>query len=176
MSEYDPLADAEELGGEGVDNDGQGIYPSEELDEGVRIPTIIESRTLIVCSYLSAAAAPYLIFLPAISLVVPAMKRSPWMRFHAWNSLLLHVAVTAAVELLNLTGLWFTLMPGASPDPVNIVSLVRWVLVPTAAVLYSAQLAYDAAKRRPTHIPLISSRAHRLAKDEEDEELPETDE
>jgi|GEM_PF-6325495 len=163
MSEEHTEAGAEETSG-----------PPAQVEAEGGLPSVIESRTVVALSYLSSAAAPWLAFVPLVPLVFPNMKRSAWMRFHAWNALLLSLAASGVVLVLFAACLWLAMVPVDSSGVVNMLTLVRYVLLPSAAAIFAIHLAYEAIKRRPAHIPLLSDWAHALAGDEPgDEEPPE---
>ncbi|MCD6360858.1 MAG: hypothetical protein J7M38_08320 [Armatimonadetes bacterium] len=150
--------------------DGTSAPPA-KIEAGGGLPAVIESRTMAALCYLSSAVSPYLIFLPVIPLVFTNMKRSAYMRYHAWNALLLSGVVGGARLLLNLAGLPVALSGAQCAESVcSMLSLVSLVLVPTAAAVYGIHLAYEAVKRRPAYIPVLSSRAHALSHTTEDME------
>ncbi len=144
------------------------------LDDADRdgVPAIFESRALAAFGYLSSAGAPWLIFVPLLSLLILPIRKSEYMRYHAWNSLLMHAAASAFVILLSLVGLWLTVAVPESSDAINMLTLVRWVLVPTAATILGVHLGYEAIRRRPAHMPLLSRWAERAAHSEEQPREP----
>lgn len=136
--------------------------PQDDADRD-GVPAVFESRALAAFGYLSSAAAPYLIFVPALSLIIPPVRKSDYMRYHGWNSLLLHAAVSLVVEILNLVCLWLTFTDAGASSWINMLTLVRWVLVPTAATIFGVHFAYEAVKRRPAHMPMLSRWAEKAA-------------
>lgn len=125
---------------------------------------VIESRVLAGMGYLCAAAAPYLLFVPMVSLLVPRIRKSDYMRYHAWNALLLGLVVTATKAVLMVAAVPVALSGAACTDAVcNVLSMIGVVLLPTAAAIYGAQLGYEAAKRRAARIPVLSRWAESLA-------------
>lgn len=146
----------------------QHAEPDAEPEGG--LPWVIESRTMVVVAYLSAPLSPYLAFVPMVSLLFPNMKRSAWMRYHAWNALLLTAVAGGLYGLLNLVTVPVALSGAAWADAVcAALSLGRYVLVPTAAAVVALHLGYEAYRRRPAHLPVLSDWAHRWAGDETEE-------
>ena len=140
------------------------------LDDADRdgVPAIFESRTLAAFGYLSSAVAPWLIFVPVLSVIIPPIKKSDYMRYHGWNSLLLHVAVSALRGLLNLANLPVALSGAECADTVcSMLSLISLVLVPTAATILGVHLGYEAVMRRSAHMPVLSAWAEKAANGEE---------
>ncbi len=136
--------------------------PQDDADRD-GVPAIFESRALAAFGYLSSAVAPWLIFVPVLSVALPPLKKSDYMRYHGWNALLLHVAVSAVAMMLNLACLWLTHTGEGLSDWVNMLTLVRLVLVPTAATILGVYLGYEAIRRRPAHMPLLSRWAEKAA-------------
>lgn len=146
----------------------QRAEPDVEPEGG--LPWVIESRTVAVLAYLSAPASPYLAFVPVVPLVFPNMKRSGYMRYHAWNALLLNALVAVVRGLLNLVNLPVALSGAGWADAVcSALSLASYVLVPTAAAVLAIHLAYEAYRHRAAHLPVLSDWAHRWAGDETEE-------
>ncbi len=137
--------------------------PQDDADRD-GVPAIFESRALAAFGYLSSAVAPWLIFVPALSLLIPPIHKSDYMRYHGWNALFLHAVISALRGLLNLANLPVALSGAECADSVcAMLSLVSLVLVPTAATILGVHLGYEAIKRRPAHMPVLSRWAVKAA-------------
>ena len=170
MDEREASADAARAAGDVADDSVQGAQlPQDDADRD-GVPAVFESRALAAFGYLSSAVAPWLIFVPILSVVIPPLKKSDYMRYHGWNALLLHVAVSVFRGLLNLANLPVALSGAECADSVcSMLSLISLVLVPTAATILSLHLGYEAIKRRAAHMPVLTPLAVRAAHSEEQE-------
>lgn len=145
----------------------QSLEPAHQPRKG--LPHVLESRACIVAAYLAAPAAPYLAFLPMLPLLFPNMRRSAYMHYHAWNALLLTGLVALARGLLNLVALPIALSGANCADALcSVLSLVNYVLLPTAAAVLAMHLAYEAYRRRPARVPVLSDWAERWAATDRD--------
>ncbi len=147
-----------------VDDQVEGAsLPQDDADRD-GVPAIFESRALAAFGYLSSAVAPWLIFVPLLSVVIPPLKKSDYMRYHGWNALLLHAVISALRGLLNLASLPVTLSGAECADSVcAMLSLISLVLLPTAATILGLHLGYEAIRRRSAYMPVLSRWAEKAA-------------
>jgi uncharacterized membrane protein len=106
------------------------------------------------------AAIAYVTIVPAaVFLFVPALRRRPFVRFHAWQVVLLVAATAGLALLLRLLFLIFSVLPFVG-------FLLAWLLVGVGAIAISILWAALVAKAVLGHryeVPFVGPWAARLA-------------
>jgi len=106
------------------------------------------------------AAMSYLAIVPAVAfLLIPAMRRRAFVRFHAWQALLFVAATCAITGVLRGLFLIFSLLPFGG-------FLIAWLLIGVGAIAISilwAALVAKAALGHRFELPVVGNWAARLA-------------
>ncbi|MEA3403722.1 MAG: hypothetical protein U9R79_20975 [Armatimonadota bacterium] len=126
---------------------GEPIQETEAVAAG-------DSPGLAAACYFCWVLAPIGFLLPVIPLATDRMKRSGYMRYHAYNGLFWGLAVVAAFLVLHVLGVLAGIV-GVPALMIAPVGLVQW-LVGVAALLASIAFAVRAYNRRSVNIPVVS--------------------
>ncbi|MGC9316752.1 MAG: hypothetical protein ACP5KN_01800 [Armatimonadota bacterium] len=112
------------------------------------------SPALAAACYFCWVLTPIGFLLPVIPLAADRMKRSGYMRYHAYNGLFWGLAVVAAFLVLQLLRALAGIvrMPAVMVAPIG---LVQW-LAGVAALVASIAFAVRAYNRQSVHIPVVS--------------------
>ena len=116
-----------------------------------------ENTGLAAAGYFAGMLPPISFILPIIPLISADMKRSAFMRYHAFNGLFWGLAVVVGIFVLRV-GLFIARtigIPGFLLWPLNLLAWLWW----TIALVLSIIFAVKASRKQPVRIPLISDLA-----------------
>ncbi len=121
-----------------------------------------ESTGLAAACYFAGVLPPLSFILPIIPLISADMKKSRYMRYHAYNGLFWGLAVVVGLVLLQIVLAISGLLgiPGILIWPLKLLRGVWWV----AALVISIGFAIKANGRESVRIPVVSDLADGQAK------------
>jgi len=139
---------------------GVELPPRGEQEAATGVPG--ESTGLAAAGYFAGMLPPISFILPVIPLISADMKRSAFMRYHAFNGLFWGLAVVVGIFVLRIALLIarFIGIPGLILWPLSLLAWLWWVV----ALVISIVFAMKASRKQPVRIPLISDLADSQAK------------
>jgi len=139
---------------------GVELPPRGEQEAASGVPG--ESTGLAAAGYFSGMLPPISFILPVIPLISADMKRSAFMRYHAFNGLFWGLAVVVGIFVLRIALVVARVIgiPGFILWPLSLLAWLWW----TIALVLSIVFAVKASRKQPVRIPLISDLADSQAR------------